>query len=203
MGDGCQSLHMSAEHLGESGGLCFADLGEGSGNVCHWTVVLAEFMAVSMRHLLDRGCVTLFAQGIRDLLQTIFASVQRVSAHELSSTHSGELGDGIFAQTIAEVAQCRYCEIVIGLLETLASCFGQDKNLGGSSSTSSIAEVGIASEQQPGINKGVEMTSHRSGGEFQPLSDHGSGLGAAFEDHPGHPIAGARLLGAFHNRNVT
>ena len=200
-----------AEQPGEDLGLGLAQLGELLGDVGDRAVVLAHLRAVRCRP--DRRSVAVAGQrpgeGLGPLLGGQPGERGGVTGLQLADPAPGELVDGPLTAGLGEVAQRADGEVVVGLLEGVASAVGEAERPRGPATAArrprSYGRVGDLGE--PVGDQVVEVAADTGRGQPERLGELAGGGHPPLQQRARHPLTRGRVRRGltaldFHNTSV-
>jgi len=127
-----------------------------------------------------------------------------VASLELGHPAPGERQHGVVAAGLGEVAQRLDGEVVVVLVEAVASSLGEHEHLGRAAAAAHAVHLRDASLQRALREQVVEVAADRGGGQLEPLRERRGRARAVLEDRPSHPLTRRGLVADraavdFHN----
>jgi hypothetical protein len=206
VGDRGEALDVATEDVSDELGLGLAQLGELVGDVGDGAVLLAQLFAD--RALTDRGSVTAAGQRLGQRLRRCELGLRGrdvvVVALELGDASAGERQDGVVPAGLGQEAEGAEREIVVLLVEAVATGLGEGEDLRRAASAAVAVDAGLTGLDGTLGDHLVEVPADRGGRQLQPIGERGCGARTELEDRPGHPLTGGGVdLSDFHNTIVS
>jgi hypothetical protein len=193
VGDRGQSLDVRAEDAFERARLGLAQLRELGGNVRDRAVMLAQLH--TGRGALGTSSVAMGSECPGKCLGTLRArrgagDISRQAFSQGLGPVLGERDHGVFATLGAQVPQCGRGEIIVGVREGRAALVSDGVGTSRPTAAADDGPARLALDEQAVIDERVEVPANRRRGQPELLGQRRRMLGPAFEDQPGHRVAG-------------
>src|SRR5690606_23785872 len=175
VGDGRQTLYMGAEHFAQRLEFGLAQLRELLGHVRDRAVVLADLHAGA--HLAGGGGETGAGEGFGEFLGFGLGALRGVlvdrgdSRHDRAGSLTREIGDGLLAADLAELADRRAGEVVVGVAELTASGGGELVLLGRPTAPLLLPRGRARGPGLTRFDQRVQMPAHPGGRQAEPVAD--------------------------------
>lgn len=203
---------MAAEQSGKDLGLGFAKLWELLGDVRHRAMMLAHLLSgvgcagrssepVAGQRLGEHLGALAFGRGVDQRTITLL---------EIGDAVAGERPNGVLSPGLGEEPQRARGEVVVGLLELVATGVADREHLGRASAATVTVDALIARLERPLGEQMIEVTAYGRRGQVEPLGQCCRGRRTVLEDAVRHALTGRsvverRRLGdpyVFHNISV-
>ena len=126
---------------------------------------------------------------------------------DLGGTSVGELTDGLLAPGLGQEADRLDGEVVVGLVEPVATGLGQGEHLGRATASADRADARLAGLEGALVDQLVEVAAYGGGSQLEALGErHGRG-GTVDQDRPYDALARRLVVSGdglhdFHNTSV-